>query len=281
MKLRKVLLLATMTAAIGSIHVFAAFADEAESPEAEQPAVEESYQTGWVGSGSVWRYYDQNGNAVTGWIKAENGDGRGNEIWYYIEPSTGIMVANETKVIDGVGYTFGEDGSWVAPTPTAPKGKLSGGSFYNNWSNIRIPQVIGSCDTDMEAEEQFAGDEYAAIGNPKLTHDLYMSTDFGDLEIYYANMKNKQDMDAAAFAAALGEVEKGTTGTLSAVENVTIANAPYSKITIERTSKKGKKTTYTYYCRKLEGYMVVISTSGSSDDANAMADIVSNLTTAQ
>lgn len=279
MKLKKVLLLATMTAAIGSMSAFAAFADEV--PADDSVAVEENLKLGWDGSGSTWRYYDENGNLVSGWIKAEDGDGRGSEVWYYIDPSTQLMVYNETRVIDGVSYTFGEDGSWVAPVPTAPKGKLSGGTYYNTWSNLRIAQVIGNAHNDVEAEDQFSGEDYASIGSPTLTHDLMMETDFGDLEIYYANMKNKTDMDAAAFAAELGNLEKGKTGQLSEVETVTIANQNYAKISITRTNKKGKQNVQTYYCRKQEGFMVILSTYSSASDAGAMADIVNSITTAQ
>lgn len=279
MKLRKVLLLTAMTAAIGSMSVFAAFADE--EPADDSTAVEETLKLGWEGSGSTWRYYDENGNLVSGWIKAEGGDGRGAEVWYYIDPATQLMVYNETRVIDGVSYSFGEDGSWVAPIPTAPKGKLSGGVYYNTWSNLRIPQIIGSAHDDLEAEDQFSDDAYASIGSPKLTHDLYMETEFGDLEIYYANMKDKPDMDAAAFAAELGNLEKGKAGQLSAVENVTIANQNYSKITISRTNKRGKVSQTSYYCRKQDGFMVIISTYCSASDAGAMADVVNAITTAQ
>ena len=105
------------------------------------------------------------------------------------------MVSNTTRNIDGVDYTFGDDGSWVAPRTTAPKGHITGGRYYNTWSNLCIPQIIGTTEADFEAADQYTGGEYAAIGRPSLTHDLYMSTDFGDVEVYYLNMKDKQDMD--------------------------------------------------------------------------------------
>lgn len=293
MRLRKALVLAAATAALGSMSMFSSFAveivgvdgkpivNEEEAAAEAETADTESMQLGWVEQGSNWVYYDGNGNVVTGWIKAENGDSRGNEVWYYSDPATGLMLANETRVIDGVSYTFNEDGSWLAPVPTAPKGKLNGGSFVNTWSNLSIAQVIGSAETGMEAEEHFSDEVYAEIGNPKLTHDLYMSSDFGDLEIYYANMKSKPEMDAAAFAAALGNAEKGKTGQVSAVENAVIANQNYSKVTVTRTNKKGKQSQNAFYCRKQEGFMVVIATSCMMSDAGAMADIVNSITTAQ
>ena len=116
MKLKKVMLMAALAAAIGSVNMVTALADENET--------EAKY--GWEGSGNTWRYYDSNGNLKSGWIKAEDGDGRGNDVWYYIDPSTNLMIYNTTRTIDGVSYTFSDDGSWVVPVQTAPKGHVTG-----------------------------------------------------------------------------------------------------------------------------------------------------------
>ena len=86
MKLKKVMLMAALAAAIGSVNMVTALADENET--------ETKY--GWEGSGNTWRYYDSNGNLKSGWIKAEDGDGRGNDVWYYIDPSTNLMIYNTT-----------------------------------------------------------------------------------------------------------------------------------------------------------------------------------------
>lgn len=270
MKLRKLMFLVAMTAAIGSVNMFTALADE------EEAIVDETIQSGWVQQGSSWRYFDMNGQLVSGWIKAEDGDGRGNEVWYYIDPATNVMVANETRVVDGVAYAFGEDGSWVAPRTTAPKGKVYNGSFFNTWSNIRIPQVIGSVESDYDSSERYTSGDYTEIGSPMVTDDLYMMTDFGDVEIYYADMKQKPDMDAAAFANALVNIEKGSKGQVEAAAAVTIGNQGYAKASVV-----GKKTKTTYYCRKQDGYMVIICTMGSLSDMNALEGIVNTITTAQ
>lgn len=119
MKLKKVMLMAALAAAIGSVNMVTALADENET--------ETKY--GWEGSGNTWRYYDSNGNLKSGWIKAEDGDGRGNDVWYYIDPSTNLMIYNTTRTIDGVSYTFSDDGSWVVPVQTAPKGHVTGGRY--------------------------------------------------------------------------------------------------------------------------------------------------------
>lgn len=277
MKLRKVITVAAMTAAIGTISVFSSFADEmtteekaAAAAEAAADAAEESTFYGWVERGANWYYYDNNGVMQTGWLKAPGGDGRGNEVWYYLEPSTGVMVANQTKVIDGIAYSFGEDGSWVAPTQVAPKGKVSGKTYYNTWSNLRIDQIIGDVIKDVEDEDRFASDEYAAVGSPKMTHDIYIEAPFGEMEIYYLNMKNKPDMTAAVFAKEFGNIEKAAKGTASAVETVTIAGQEYSRVTVN-----GKYSSRSFYCRKKDGYMIVIATIGN------MAGYLDLITTAQ
>ena len=64
MKLKKVMLMVALAAAIGSVNMMTALADEAE--------VETKY--GWEGDGNTWRYYDANGNLASGWIKSEEGD---------------------------------------------------------------------------------------------------------------------------------------------------------------------------------------------------------------
>ena len=77
MKLKKVMLMAALAAAIGSVNMVTAFADETASGETKY---------GWESDAkNNWRYYDKDGNLASGWIKSEEGDGRGNEVWYYID----------------------------------------------------------------------------------------------------------------------------------------------------------------------------------------------------
>ena len=61
-----------------------------------------------------------------------------------------------------------------------------------------------------------------------------MSTDFGDVEVYYLNMKDKQDMDAQTFANTLAGIEKGQKGQATTAETVTIANQQYFKVNSKR-----------------------------------------------
>ena len=265
MKLKKVMLMAALAAAIGSVNMVTALADEAET------------KYGWEGSGNTWRYYEADGSLKNGgWVKAEEGDGRGNEVWYYIDPTSHLMVYNTTRTIDGVSYTFNEDGSWVAPAVTAPKGHVTNNKFYNTWANLCFPQVIGTTEVKEDVAEVFIGSSYAAVGSPYRTQDFCMNTDFGDVEVYYLDMKNKPEMDAPSFAAAFAAIEKEQKGQASEVSTVTIANQQYSKVSVT-----GKKTTSTYYCRKQGGYMIVIQTTGKTKNAGSLESIVMNMTTAQ
>lgn len=58
---------------------------------------------GWRMIGGKWYYY-QDYQKQTGWHL--QGDA-----WYYLNPD-GTMAAGETQVIDGISYTFGDDGVW-------------------------------------------------------------------------------------------------------------------------------------------------------------------------
>lgn len=59
--------------------------------------------TGWRAIGGRWYYY-QDYQKQTGWLNL-------GEVWYYLNPD-GSMAAGVTQTIDGVSYTFAEDGVW-------------------------------------------------------------------------------------------------------------------------------------------------------------------------
>ncbi len=115
------------------------------------------------------------------------------------------MVSNTTRNIDGVDYTFGDDGSWVAPRTTAPKGHITG-RYYNTWSNLCIPQIIGTTETKKMSVTTISAANIMR-SETRTAHRICMSTDNGDVEIYYLDMKNKQDMDAQTFVNTLVGIE--------------------------------------------------------------------------
>lgn len=59
--------------------------------------------TGWRAIGGRWYYY-RDYQKQTGWLNL-------GEVWYYLNPD-GSMAAGVTQTIDGVSYTFAEDGVW-------------------------------------------------------------------------------------------------------------------------------------------------------------------------
>ena len=64
-------------------------------------------QTGWINSGAagnpVWRYFDGSGAMATGWRYVGSA-------WYYLDPSTGIMVTGD-QTIDKKNYLFANSGA--------------------------------------------------------------------------------------------------------------------------------------------------------------------------
>ncbi|MCC3360351.1 hypothetical protein LLE98_03190 [Holdemanella porci] len=63
------------------------------------------YQHYWYGNEDFdWYYYDANGVEHHGWLTLGSKK-------YYMDPSTGEMYHSRTATIDGLSYTFNEDGT--------------------------------------------------------------------------------------------------------------------------------------------------------------------------
>lgn len=63
-------------------------------------------QTGWVMIGGSWHYFNSSGRVQMGW-KDYNGDR------YYLDPDNNGAALTGTHIIDGVEYTFDEDGALI------------------------------------------------------------------------------------------------------------------------------------------------------------------------
>lgn len=274
MRLKKVIMIMTMTAALGSIGIFSSIA----------AVDEESIQVGWVASGDNWYYLDNNGNRVTGWVEAEEGDGRGNRVWYYMDAG-GVMVTNRTMNIGGKEYTFGEDGAYVegADYQGASLGTFSGSTFTNNWSNIKVtfPSMNYSEGTEelKGYEDYFSDNDYAAIGKPKLSYDFMVETNSSGatLELYYADMSAAPTMTPAGYAQAMAVIlAKTDYYTVKAnVSDVTVGGQTYTKISLVNDVDMQKDL----YCRKQDQYMVVLSATAETGGIGSLNSIISSITT--
>ncbi len=67
----------------------------------EVPGVHEDDLTaaGWYETDEGYLYYGQNGQPMTGWLQDGN-------VWYYLDPQTGLMVDNSFYTVDGETYYF-------------------------------------------------------------------------------------------------------------------------------------------------------------------------------
>ncbi len=280
MKLKKLVLLTAITAALGSVNLFASFADEVE---------EEALQVGWVEvSAGNWQYFDTAGNRVVSkWIPAEEGDGRGNQVWFYVDGS-GNMVANRTLTIDGTAYTFAEDGSWIDPSSSyqgAPRGAFSNTTFSNSWSNIRLnfPTMSYSADLDelLGYEDYFNDDDFASVGKPKLTYDFMVeTTSHGDtLELYYADMNAMPGMSSAEFANAMAAIYAKTDyyTVKAGASDVNLCGQTYTKISLLNDVDFQKDL----YCRKQDQYMVVLAATAEAGRMSALDNVIAGISAAR
>lgn len=275
MKLKKVLMIMTMTAALGSIGVFSSVA----------AVDEENIQVGWVESGDNWYYLDQNGNRVKGWVEAEDGDGRGNRVWYYLDAS-GVMVTNRTMNIGGKDYTFGEDGAYVEGSDYqgASRGSFANTTFTNSWSNIKLtfPSMTYTAgEEELKGyEDYYVDDDFAAIGKPKLSYDFMVETnrDGDSLELYYADMSTNAAMTPAQFAQAMAGILAKTDyyAVKANVTDVTVGGQNYTKISLLNDVDIQKDL----YCRKQDNYMVVLTATAESGRIGSLDSLISSITTA-
>lgn len=129
---------------------------------------------GWVQVDNGQWIYEENGTQLTGqWLK-DNG------VWYYLG-ADGIMLANTTRNIDGVDYTFDASGKWLDPA-SAKTGVYDG--VYKNIElkfSMQVPAGIA-----YEIDEK---------GNLYLDSDsiIMTTTSFPDLPSY-ANATELADL---------------------------------------------------------------------------------------
>ncbi len=283
MKFRKIMMIAGLTAALAGMSVFCAFAAEDDEVDVDTAVDDSDSESEWYSpdDGVTWYYYINGKAATDKWI--DGGYDYGDHYWYYVG-SDGIMYANTTREINGVMYTFEEDGTYVEKYVGAQTGDKDGNTFNNKWSNLRMENMAGTPESeeDFGEENQYVTEDYASIGSPKMTQDLVVYLGDIDLEVYYLDVSaaSVSGMSADQYAAAFANAVKGSKTFDGNVTTVTIAGEPYSKVSIADTSKKyGKQRDY--YFRKKDNFMIVIEVDGTRADADQMAALVGNFTTAQ
>lgn len=107
----------------------------------------------WALDQNVWYHFDTSGTMQTGWI-LDNGS------WYYLDAS-GAMIANTSRMIDGVNYSFDGSGKWIEPTQTATG--WNGSTYTNNEFNYSItfadsftPQALSDATTHFSVQTKNA-----------------------------------------------------------------------------------------------------------------------------
>lgn len=93
----------------------------------------------WICMSGSWYHFDRYGRMQTGWLEDA---GR----WYYLDPSSGIMLSSTTRTIRGTDYTFDTSGVLVIEGQAADSsrpGSWSGRTFTNSWSGYSLTLPMG------------------------------------------------------------------------------------------------------------------------------------------
>lgn len=173
-------------------------------------------QEGWVYSDEAgWQYMQENGQLLAdSWVRDEDGltyrlDGFGriqydawiqeNGRWKYVD-SLGHMITAVTKTLDGVRYTFDDQGYMKEGSETAAipfeLGRIEGKTYKNDWADIQF--------TFPEAAELMLGDgtpytytltggEHVDPEDPELSYRVTFDIADADMELdrYLDMLKNE------------------------------------------------------------------------------------------
>lgn len=100
----------------------------------------------WMKVDGSWYYFDGTGYMQKGWLQ----DGG---IWYYLDPSSGAMVSDTARLIDGVSYQFDASGAMLETQQMAGSGQTgwTGSTFTSNVMNyqITVPDRYVNVDTSL------------------------------------------------------------------------------------------------------------------------------------
>lgn len=135
----------------------------------------------WVQDNGTWYYMEQDGFMKTGWYQDGNG------VWYYLDDGSGAMLANTTRNIGGVDYTFDGSGAWVQ-TPVHLNDGWNGTTYVNRrlGYQITIPDhyqaVTGSSLGTMPEDTKYDFVAQAPDGNSAIAIG---ELDMSSLDDYY------------------------------------------------------------------------------------------------
>lgn len=100
----------------------------------------------WQLDQGSWYHFDENGIMQTGWLLDQGS-------WYYLDHN-GAMLADTSRMIDGIDYNFNADGRWIE---TAAASWWSGNTYYNSRFNYKLTVPEGFSVVD-DLFDSFAND---------------------------------------------------------------------------------------------------------------------------
>lgn len=223
---------------------------------------DKSYPAGaWEQIDGTWYLFDRDGYMLTGWQQVD-------KTWYYLG-TDGAMVYGTTMTIDGIPYTFDNNGVMADQTASDPvMGHWAGSTFINEWSDLRltVPQGYHSLDSSSLSEFSDSGvipDMVSIKNDTCAVMVLYMDNADGDSVNQAMSFLNM-------FQSGSHTLEGG-----GAIETVQAGNHSYLRFYFPST-KESPLSGY-LYVRSLGNYYVMIAAVSDAAGASEIREILSTL----
>lgn len=272
-------------------------------------------KTGWHEDRGNWYYLNTNGTMFTGWLKLKDvwyylntaggamktgwHEDKGN--WYFFEDS-GAMAVNVTKSINGVSYTFGQDGVWnnssgstaVANQTTFGMGAWSGNTFYNGWPNLKVTAPAGSTIYTSEQIRTAVGSDSKTLVNDgtvtvekvnesadNLIYDSMFRLPDGNsvFQLAYINVYSPTiAVTAEQYSIQLREQLTGQRNlphTIEGTERVSLAGSEYIKL---KTTMLGRTTNQDIYIKKLDHFIVMLTVTYLPENSGSVSSVINGIT---
>lgn len=181
----------------------------------------------WKKVDGSWYHFDGTGYMQKGWIQD---DGK----WYYLEPSSGAMVSDTARLIDGVSYQFDASGAMLETEAMGGSSQTgwSGSTFTSNVMNyqLTVPARYVNVDTSLFDEYIDYQMVLCEIGVGRPDNEAMV------VSVYYPNYNMVTASDMAAVMSSILTAE-GSPYTLRERATVNLGGGTYEMVKLNLSDK--------------------------------------------